>query len=555
MPTRIPPSTAPRNPRADLIRDGLIDIRDLSRLISKWASDDAEADVNQDGRVSVVDLSIVISNWGRRFDMTASATVAQARLARAAAAPTGAVPTTSRILQFGPSAESLGVLPNGAVIGNAVAGSEWTSVVQWRSQIGEQLLMPGISDAAVFDVSRSGWIVGTGRRDGLEVGWYRTPGGRVGLLDSGGNKAGALGVDESGRISGFVHDGTSHAVVWDQPTGRARTLSGSGSDASSALEINDAGQVVGDRGSVVTLWSSSGVPLGSWPGSATDLNSKGEVLLRLPQSSGRRPAIARGGAVTQLPGIGGFNGSIVATSLTDTGIITGSIGSLPVLWSPDGPAKALSLPRNSIAGRALRFDRGTAYGWVLQANGVRKAHTWSTVTDKTPPQTTVRGPVGRLPAGRVSFRFLSDETASTFRCRWDAAQWAPCTSPTQRRITSIGEHSFAVRAIDRSGNVDPTPAVRDFSIVRSPRKLVVKATAAKSRTILLIDIAPNWRNGNYRLTVQRKSGRTWKSVARRRTVGRADSLRLDLPKGTYRVVAPAQNGRAKSTSAPVRIRR
>ena len=62
--------------------------------------------------------------------------------------------------------------------------------------------------------------------------------------------------------------------------------------------------------------------------------------------------------------------------------------------------------------------------------------------DTTPPETTVDG------AGR----FSSNEDGATFQCSADGGAFAACTQ------APAGAQSVAVRAIDLTGNIDPTPA-------------------------------------------------------------------------------------------------
>ncbi len=50
--------------QADLNCDNLVNILDLSILLSKWNTTDATSDINHDGKVSVFDLSILLSKWG-----------------------------------------------------------------------------------------------------------------------------------------------------------------------------------------------------------------------------------------------------------------------------------------------------------------------------------------------------------------------------------------------------------------------------------------------------------------------------------------------------------
>ncbi|HWO82765.1 MAG TPA: choice-of-anchor Q domain-containing protein [Solirubrobacterales bacterium] len=79
-------------------------------------------------------------------------------------------------------------------------------------------------------------------------------------------------------------------------------------------------------------------------------------------------------------------------------------------------------------------------------------------SDRTPPNTRiVRGPA-RFGFKRLAkFRFASTEAQSSFRCKLDKKKWKACANPFKRSVKP-GRHLFKVRAIDRFGNVDPTPA-------------------------------------------------------------------------------------------------
>jgi hypothetical protein len=50
---------------ADINRDGVVDITDLSILISNYGTSNAVADVNHDGTINILDLSILLSNYGK----------------------------------------------------------------------------------------------------------------------------------------------------------------------------------------------------------------------------------------------------------------------------------------------------------------------------------------------------------------------------------------------------------------------------------------------------------------------------------------------------------
>jgi CSLREA domain-containing protein len=86
--------------------------------------------------------------------------------------------------------------------------------------------------------------------------------------------------------------------------------------------------------------------------------------------------------------------------------------------------------------------------------------------DKTPPQTTIRkGPKKGAKAGTVKFKFVSSEPGSTFQCKLDKRPFKPCKPPKAYKGLKAGKHVFKVWAIDKAGNVDPTPAKKKFKLV------------------------------------------------------------------------------------------
>jgi hypothetical protein len=85
------------------------------------------------------------------------------------------------------------------------------------------------------------------------------------------------------------------------------------------------------------------------------------------------------------------------------------------------------------------------------------------------PALNAPDPAGATPDAKTtnteaSFRFSSSEPGSSFDCALDGAAFAPCTTPTRYTGLAHGEHEFRVRAIDRAGNVDPTPATYRWTI-------------------------------------------------------------------------------------------
>jgi uncharacterized Zn-binding protein involved in type VI secretion len=81
------------------------------------------------------------------------------------------------------------------------------------------------------------------------------------------------------------------------------------------------------------------------------------------------------------------------------------------------------------------------------------------------PQTTIDTPppaASNDPTPTISFS--SSKPNSTFQCKLDSAAFAPCTSPDTLAALADGPHSFEVRATDALGNVDPDPALADFTV-------------------------------------------------------------------------------------------
>ena len=91
--------------------------------------------------------------------------------------------------------------------------------------------------------------------------------------------------------------------------------------------------------------------------------------------------------------------------------------------------------------------------------------------DVTPPDTTItRGP----PAVTASFinwlemTGFDDQTHELeleFDCRLDNGPWESCDPPEEVEVMTRGAHRIEVRAVDETGNFDPTPAFRDFVVV------------------------------------------------------------------------------------------
>lgn len=82
------------------------------------------------------------------------------------------------------------------------------------------------------------------------------------------------------------------------------------------------------------------------------------------------------------------------------------------------------------------------------------------------PQTRiVRKPKRASRDRTVRFAFTSRARGARFRCSLDGRRFRPCSSPQRYGPLAPGRHVFRVRAVDRLGNVDPTPARWRFEIL------------------------------------------------------------------------------------------
>jgi myo-inositol-hexaphosphate 3-phosphohydrolase len=99
--------------------------------------------------------------------------------------------------------------------------------------------------------------------------------------------------------------------------------------------------------------------------------------------------------------------------------------------------------------------------------------------DTTPPGSVIdTGPPLSSTATSATLSFSSpDADATGFECALDSAPFAPCTSPVSYGPLAEGAHTLTVRARDASGNVDQTPASREWIVIGSLQPLAVAPVA------------------------------------------------------------------------------
>jgi Bacterial Ig-like domain len=117
-----------------------------------------------------------------------------------------------------------------------------------------------------------------------------------------------------------------------------------------------------------------------------------------------------------------------------------------------------------------------AYG----VTGPAATYRWSVAT---PPQTTITdAPISPSADSTGTFRFVSSEANSSFRCTIDSGQPEACTSPKSYPGLKNGSHTFSVVATDAAGNPDPTPATHAWTVN------VLEPTPKQPK---VVDVVPN----------------------------------------------------------------
>jgi hypothetical protein len=121
---------------------------------------------------------------------------------------------------------------------------------------------------------------------------------------------------------------------------------------------------------------------------------------------------------------------------------------------------------------------------VRAALGDRRDPTPATATwsvDLTPPETLIAsGPPATGAGSEASFVFMATEPAR-YECSRDGGDFAGCTSGVLAGFR-LGQHTLQVRAIDRAGNVDPTPATWSWGVgFVTPDTTITEAPATPTR--------------------------------------------------------------------------
>ncbi len=567
----------------DVNFDGIVNIADLSIIISRWGTGDRAADQNRNGVVDISDISVVISTWG---EIRNGGGQAASRTAAAVAAA-----DVGNLKDFGGRSEAIGVSADGNTIGgNAAPLDGDLAPVVWTGPTSQPQVIdiPGLEDEVMFDFAEDGFAVGTGKdAGGASRAWLRRADGSLRILPVGSaSDTYATSINRNGSIAGFAGGSQTRAVVWDTADDQPRILESVDDVNSAAAGIAADGTVVGEIDQVATLWDARGRLVSTEPGRTTDINADGVRLLAPPPDAvgNSLPVLTDGLVRHPLQQVTGQPASVVrqSTRVLDSGIAVGNSGALPVLWSRYGVAEPQPLPDGATLGAIRSVGGQRAVGWVSAGRDeVRHAHAWQGVgvpqaaVSLSAPTSTVGGKVAltgetrhATPEARVQVQervgdlWLSTGTPVGLRSgRWNAtAELAAASAGTARlrvRLISGGEvlatsAEVTVRVV---GAPRPSPSPTASPRPKPPLDSRVTAKARKGRSVLLVDVDPNRRKGDYRVTVTRSGRRGWSVVKRPRTHGHRERMVINLPRGRYRARLKPQHGVGASSSAIVRLKR
>ena len=160
------------------------------------------------------------------------------------------------------------------------------------------------------------------------------------------------------------------------------------------------------------------------------------------------------------------------------------------------PSDPLTSTQNFWIGRLARaatgfwsgsLDEIALYDQALDADTVA-AH-FDAGLDPTPPESRfVTTPPALSTKSTASFAYVGSKPGLAFSCRLDGGAWTLCLNPVTYSGLGDGEHTVEVRATDRSGAVEATPAAFHWTIDRTPPLsflLIAQPTALRPATAVI----------------------------------------------------------------------
>lgn len=219
------------------------------------------------------------------------------------------------------------------------------------------------------------------------------------------------------------------------------------------------------------------------------------AALALQANPGATPAQIRSALTSTARPVGAFGPDAVGAGLIDAGAAVDRLALSPLVSLTKAPAKLSRVRRPTIefsANRpasfscsidgvvlpcvspftwpqALRDGRHTVLVSATDLSGRvgASAPAGFKVDTRRPRTRIVKHPPKQIVSNgraRASFRFRSNEGGKSFLCKVDRAAYMKCGKKLVRSFP-LGAHTLRVKARDRAGNIDATPATFRFQVV------------------------------------------------------------------------------------------
>lgn len=281
---------------------------------------------------------------------------------------------------------------------------------------------------------------------------------RLDVATGAGTAIGPQGVRVTGlasdgqRLFGITGDNDNRTVVMDTATGAANPLGPTG------IELSDGGIAAASDGTIWGVVDGGGAvfTLDKQTGAATvraNLGTSGFESLAIDAPSLCAPPTATivsgpKGLTRQKSPSFGFSVSGQPIGMT---VACGFDGLL-------GPCSSA----NSHTGGSLKDGGHIFVVQVTNRDGIQGGAERSFEIDSKAPQTIIKKV--KVTEDDVKVKFRSNEKGSTFQCRVDRKKFRRCRSPKVFKNLDDGKHKIRVRATDKAGNVDRTPAKRKVNV-------------------------------------------------------------------------------------------
>lgn len=286
------------------------------------------------------------------------------------------------------------------------------------------------------------------------------------------------GAGESGvMIQPFLSLGADENLIGGDVPGSENTISGSGDDAISILDFEGTFTEVarnlgaGNGGRFIRLAAAGGESVGPNGGiEPPEVTAAGKT-----EASGSAEPLARVRVFRKATSEPGELGEFLGEATADAGgswsatyaALPGSTLVTATQTNTEGGTSELADPVATPADPEPPDTGGGGNGGGSGGNNGGGNNGGGNTKDKTPPDTKiVKGPPKKTHKTTVKFKFTATEAGSTFQCKLDRKPFKTCRSPKTYKKLKPGKHVFKVRAIDKAGNVDPTPAKRKFTVLK-----------------------------------------------------------------------------------------